>query len=76
MKANCWTMQDEIVTRLARALQVQLAAVEASRVARAHPENPDAEELAMQCEAAYLRWGVTERSAAGLRPLRTGAADG
>ena len=52
-------MQDEIVTRLARALQIQLAAVEASRVARAHPENVDAEELAMQCEAGYLRWGVT-----------------
>ena len=51
-------MQDEIVTRLARALQVQLAAVEASRVERAHPDNPDAEELAMQCEAGYLRWGV------------------
>jgi adenylate cyclase len=50
-------MQDEIVTRLARALQVELTAAEASRVARAHPENPDAEELALQCEAAYLRFG-------------------
>ena len=36
------TMQDEIVTRLARALQVELTAAVASRVARAHPENPDA----------------------------------
>jgi adenylate cyclase len=51
-------MQDEIVTRLARALEIQLAAVEASRVARAHPENADAEELAMQCEAGYLRSGA------------------
>jgi adenylate cyclase len=51
------TMQDEIVTRLARALQVELTEAEASRVARAHPENPDAEELALQCEAAYLRFG-------------------
>ena len=51
-------MQDEIVTRLARALQIQLAAVEASHVKRTHPENPDAEELAMQCEATYLRWGI------------------
>ena len=56
-------MQDEIVTRLARALQIQLAAVEASRVARAHPENPDADELAMQCEAGYIRWGVTVNTA-------------
>jgi adenylate cyclase len=52
-------MQDEIVTRLARALQIRLVAVEASRVRRSHPENPDAEELAMQCEAGYLRSGVT-----------------
>jgi adenylate cyclase len=51
-------MQDEIVTRLAHALQIQLTAVEASRVNRTHPENPGAEELAMQCEAGYLRWGV------------------
>jgi tetratricopeptide (TPR) repeat protein len=56
-------MQDEIVTRLARALQIRLAAVEASRVARAHPENQDAEELAMQCEAGYLRWGVAPKNA-------------
>ncbi len=51
------TMQDEIVTRLARALQVELTEAEASRVARAHPENPNSEELALQCEAAYLRFG-------------------
>ena len=54
-------MQDEIVTRLARALQVELTAAEASRVARAHPENPDAEELALQCEAAYLRLGLQRK---------------
>jgi adenylate cyclase len=51
-------MQDEIVMRLARALQIQLTAVEASRVARAHAENADAEELAMECEAGYLRSGA------------------
>jgi adenylate cyclase len=51
-------MQDEIVTRLARALQIELADVEASRVARAHSENADADELAMQCEAGYLRSGA------------------
>jgi adenylate cyclase len=51
-------MQDEIVIRLARALQIQPTAVEASRVARAHAENADAEELAMECEAGYLRSGA------------------
>jgi len=56
-------MQDEIVTRLAHSLQIQLTAVEASRVNRTHPENADAEELAMQCEAGYLRWGVMPSAA-------------
>jgi tetratricopeptide (TPR) repeat protein len=52
-------MQDEIVTRLARALQIELATVEASRVARAHPENLDAENFGLQCEASYLRFGLS-----------------
>jgi adenylate cyclase len=51
-------MQDDIVTRLARALEIQLTGVEARRVGRMHPENPDADELAMQCEAGYLRSGA------------------
>jgi adenylate cyclase len=51
-------MQDEIVTRLARALQIELAVVEASRVAHVHPKNVDADDFAMQCEAGYLRSGA------------------
>jgi adenylate cyclase len=51
-------MQDENVTRLARALEIQLTAVEARRVGRVHPKNLDADELAMQCEAGYLRSGA------------------
>ena len=54
------TMQDEIVTHLARAIQVELTAAEASRIARAHPQNPDAEELALQCEAAYIHGAVSK----------------
>jgi adenylate cyclase len=63
------TLQDEIVTHLARAIQVELTTAEASRVARTHPENPDAEELALQCEAAYLHSGPISkemRQASGL----------
>jgi adenylate cyclase len=58
------TMQDEIVTHLARAVQVELTVAEASRVARAHPENRDAEELALQCEAAYLHAGPISKEMA------------
>jgi adenylate cyclase len=57
-------VQDKILTRLARAHQIQLTAVEASRVARTHPENSDAEELAMQCEAGYLRSGAIRETQA------------
>ena len=43
-------MQDEIVTRLSRALQIRLIEVDAAHVARTHPDDPDAEQLAMRCE--------------------------
>ena len=49
-------------------MQVELTAAEASRVARAHPENPDAEELALQCRGRLSSArSRTERNAASLR---------
>ena len=63
-KTDLLTLQDEIVTHLARAIQVELTTAEASRVARAHPENRDAEELALQCEAAYLHSGPISKEMA------------
>jgi adenylate cyclase len=48
-RADLLQMQDEIVTRLARTLEVQLWKVDAARVARTRPGNKDAEDLAMQC---------------------------
>ena len=53
-RADLLAMQDEIVTRLSRALQLQLVEVDAARIARTHPGNPDAEDLAMRCEAALI----------------------
>jgi TolB-like protein/Tfp pilus assembly protein PilF len=50
-------MQDDIVTRLARALQIELAAVEAARTPAMHPSNPNAEDFALQGEAIFLRYG-------------------
>jgi TolB-like protein/class 3 adenylate cyclase/Tfp pilus assembly protein PilF len=44
-------MQDEIVTRLARAMQIQLVAVDAARVTQTHPSNLDAQDLALRCLA-------------------------
>jgi adenylate cyclase len=53
-RADLLEMQDEIVTRLSRALQLQLVEVEAARVARTHPSDLDAEDLAMRCEAILV----------------------
>jgi adenylate cyclase len=50
-RADLLEMQDEIVTRLSRALQGQLVEVDAARVARTRPGDLDAEDLAMRCEA-------------------------
>jgi adenylate cyclase len=50
-RADLLRMQDEIVTRIARAMQIQLVAVDAARVTRTRPGNLDAEDLALRCEA-------------------------
>jgi adenylate cyclase len=53
-RTNLLDMQDEIVTRLSRALQIRLLEVEAAHIARAHPADMDANQLAMRCEAMLL----------------------
>jgi adenylate cyclase len=47
-------MRDEIVTRLSRALEIRLIEADAARVARTQPGDPDAEQLAMRCQAALV----------------------
>jgi TolB-like protein len=56
-RADLLQMQDDIVTRLARALQIELAAVEAARVPQTHSANASAEDLALHAEAIFLRYG-------------------
>jgi TolB-like protein len=45
-------MQDEIVTRLTRALEAQLVTVEMVHIARTQPGNATAQDLALQCYAS------------------------
>jgi adenylate cyclase len=52
-RADLLTMEDEIVTRLARALEIEVGAIEGARIARAAPANLDAEDLAMRCQAGF-----------------------
>jgi adenylate cyclase len=57
-RAELLQMQDAIVTRLARALEIELAAVEAARILRARPTSLDAEDLALRGESIILAYGV------------------
>src|SRR3984957_8188820 len=52
-------MQDDIVTRLARSIYLQLPKVEIARLKRTPAANPDAEDLALQCQAVFLKSEVT-----------------
>jgi adenylate cyclase len=65
-RADLLQMQDEIVTRIARAMQIQLVAVDAARVTRTRPGNLDAEDLALRCEAGVYNSppGSAEHTAA------------
>ena len=62
-RADLLQMQDEIVTRLARAMDLQLPEAEAARFKRAQAANPDAEDLALQCVAALQKAGYTGKDA-------------
>jgi tetratricopeptide (TPR) repeat protein len=53
--------QDEIVTRLARALQIELTALESAWTSLSTNEARSAEDLALAGEAIYLRYGPSRR---------------
>jgi tetratricopeptide (TPR) repeat protein len=55
-------MQDEVVTRIARTLQVQLASVAAARIKRARASDVDAEAAALRAESLFLHYGVSLRA--------------
>ena len=67
-RADMLQMQDEIVTHLARALNLQLPEIEAAQFKRTPTTNPDAADLAMQCFAAEQKVGFIGTGAeAGFR---------
>jgi TolB-like protein/Flp pilus assembly protein TadD len=60
--------QDEIVAHLANAMDIQLPEVEAARLKRMPVANPDAEDLALQCQAGVQKGGYLGQEAdAGYR---------
>jgi adenylate cyclase len=54
-RAGLLDTQDEIVTRLAHALDIQLTEVEAGRLKRTPAANPTAEDLALRCVAGVIQ---------------------
>jgi TolB-like protein len=52
-RSDLLQMQDQIVTRLARVMQIELPAADIASAGRARPENLDAEELAERCESIF-----------------------
>jgi adenylate cyclase len=52
-------MQDDIITRLARALQIELMRVESFRISRAASPESSADDLSLRGEAIFLRYGPT-----------------
>ena len=68
-RADLLQTQDEIVTRLAHAMQFALPEAEAGRLKRSRAANPDAEDLALQCLAAVRKdpEAVSKEAEAGFR---------
>ena len=73
-RADLLQTQDAIVTHLARAMDLQLVRAEGARVKRTPAANPDAEDLALQCDAGALEGRIYRQGGGcGIRALRTGA---
>ncbi len=66
-KTDLLQTQDEIVTRLASTLQIQLTEIETAKLKLAHADKPDVQELALRCEAAIFNTGPRQTGASGLR---------
>jgi adenylate cyclase len=68
-RADLLQTQDAIVTRLARALDIQLTEVEATRLKRTPAANPTAEDLALRCVAGVVQSRYFGKEADAAYPL-------
>ena len=62
-RADLLQMQDAIVARLAHAIGFQLTEAEGARLKRTPAANPDAEDLALQCDAGAMKAGFVGKDA-------------
>lgn len=56
-RADTLDLQDSVVTRLARMIHIELAALEANRISQTTPGSADADALARRGEAVFLKYG-------------------
>jgi adenylate cyclase len=68
-RADLLQTQDAIVTRLARALDIQLTEVEAARLKRTPAANPTTEDLALRCVAGVVQSRYFGKEADAAYPL-------
>ena len=65
-------MEDEIVARIMRALDLRVADIEAERASTGRTRNPEAQDLAFRCAVAATNYGARaasrERKAELLKP--------
>jgi adenylate cyclase len=52
-RSDLFEAEEQIVRRIARTLQIKLIATDLARASRSRPNNPDAQDLALRCRAAY-----------------------
>jgi adenylate cyclase len=52
-RSDLFEAVDQIVRRIARTLQIQLVTADLARASRSRPNNPDAQDLALRCKAAF-----------------------
>jgi TolB-like protein/class 3 adenylate cyclase/Flp pilus assembly protein TadD len=62
-RADLLQTQDAIVAHLARAIDLQLVWAEGARVKKTPAANPDAEDLALQCDAGFTKAGWSGKEA-------------
>ena len=72
-RADLLQTQDAIVGHLARAIDLRLIDAEFARLKRTPAANPDAEDLALQCDVGVEGWIYRQGGGCGIRALRSGA---
>jgi TolB-like protein len=53
-RSDLFEAVDQIVRRIARTMQIKLVAAYLARASRSRPNNPDAQDLALRCKAAFF----------------------